>query len=231
MVLMDRQKVVIKLGGSFLFHGGPNTKYLKDISDMVRKLSSKYHFIVIIGAGETAKNYIEAARELGANESYFDLIGIDVARLNARLFIASLGDLAYKEPCKNFEEVTAAEASGKVVVVGGLVPGQSTDAVAAELAEYLDASRLVVAKDVDYIYSDDPDKNPNAVKYEKLGKDELVEIISKTKIRAKHYSVIDLVASMIIHRARFSTVIVNGADVKNMEKAILGDSFKGTRIV
>lgn len=228
---MDRKKIVIKLGGSFLFHGGPNTKHLKDISGMVRKLSAKYHFIVIIGAGETAKNYIEAARELGANESYFDLIGIDVARLNARLFIASLGDLAYKEPCKNFEEVTAAEASGKVVVVGGLVPGQSTDAVAAELAEYLDASRLVIAKNVDYIYSDDPNKNPNAVKYEKLSKDQLVGIISKTKIRAKQYSVIDIVASMIIHRARFSTVIVNGADVKNMEKAIVGDSFKGTRII
>ncbi len=228
---MNRKKVVLKLGGSFLFRGGPNIKYLKEISSMVRRLSIKYQFIVIIGAGETAKNYIEAARLLGANESYFDLIGIDVARLNARLFIASLDDLAYKEPCKNFEEVTMAEASGKVVVVGGLVPGQTTDAVAAEVAEYLDASRLVVAKDVDYIYSDDPNKNPDAVKYEKIGKDELVDIISKTKIRAKHYSVIDIVASMIIHRAKFSTVIVNGADVKNMERAILGDSFKGTRIV
>ncbi|MBI4167703.1 MAG: UMP kinase [Candidatus Aenigmarchaeota archaeon] len=228
---MPKKKVVIKLGGSFLFHGGPNTKYLKEISEMVRRLSAKYQFTVIIGAGETAKNYIEAARMLGVNESYFDLIGIDVARLNARLFIASLGDLAYREPCKNFEEVTAAEATGKVVVVGGLVPGQTTDAVAAEIAEYLDASRLVIAKDVDFIYSDDPAKNPNAVKYEKLSKDELVDIISKTKMRAKQYSVIDLVASMIIHRAQFSTVIVNGADVKNMEKAIIGDSFRGTRVV
>ncbi len=231
MILMSKKKVIIKLGGSFLFHGGPNTKYLKDISDMVRRLSDKYQFTVIVGAGETAKNYIEAARVMGTNESYFDLIGIDVSRVNARLFIASLGDLAYREPCKNFEEITAAEATGKVVVAGGLVPGQSTDAVAAEIAEYLDASRLVIAKDVDFIYSDDPVKNPNAVKYEKLNKDELVDIISKTKMRAKQYSVIDLVASMIIHRARFSTVIVNGADVKNLEKAIVGDSFKGTRIV
>ncbi|MBI2085011.1 MAG: UMP kinase [Candidatus Aenigmarchaeota archaeon] len=228
---MPKKKVIIKLGGSFLFHNGPNTKYLKDISDMVQRLSDKYQFTVIIGAGETAKNYIEAARTMGANESYFDLIGIDVSRLNARLFIAAIGDLAYREPCKNFEEITAAEATGKVVVVGGLVPGQSTDAVSAEIAEYLDVSRLVIAKDVDFIYSDDPDKNPNAVKYEKLSKDELVDIISKTKMRAKQYSVIDLVASMIIHRARFSTVIVNGADVKNLEKAIVGDSFKGTRIV
>lgn len=231
MILMGKKKIIIKLGGSFLFRGGPNTKYLKEISDMVRRLAAKYQFIVIVGAGETAKNYIEAARLLGANESYFDLIGIDVARLNARLFIASLGDLAYREPCKNFEEVTAAEATGKVVVLGGLVPGQSTDAVAAEVAEYLDASRLVIAKDVDYVYSDDPAKNPGAVKYEKLSKDQLVDIISKTKMRAKQYSVIDIVASMIIHRARFSSVIVNGADVKNMEKAIVGDSFKGTRIV
>ena len=27
---MTKEKIVIKLGGSFLFHGGPNTKYLKD---------------------------------------------------------------------------------------------------------------------------------------------------------------------------------------------------------
>ncbi len=228
---MAKEKVVIKLGGSFLFHGGPNTKYLKDISDMVKRLSQKYQFIIIVGAGETARNYIEAARVMGANESYFDLIGIDTARLNARLFIASLGDVAYKEPCRNFEDVTAAEASGKVVVLGGLVPGQSTDAVAAEVAEYLAASKLVIAKNVDYVYSDDPRKNPNATRHEKLAKEELINIVSKTKIRAKEYSVIDLVAAMIINRAAFSTVIVNGADVKNMEKAIVGESFKGTRIV
>ncbi len=231
LIWMAKEKIVIKLGGSFLFHGGPNTKYLKDISDMVKRLSQKYQFIVIVGAGETARKYIEAARTMGANESYFDLIGIDTARLNARLFIASLGDIAYKEPCRNFEDITAAEASGKVVVLGGLVPGQTTDAAAAEVAEYLDAKKLVIAKDVDYVYSDDPRKNPNAVKYEKLAKDELINIVSKTKIRAKEYSVIDLVAAMVIHRANFSTVIVNGADVKNMEKAVTGGNFKGTKMV
>ncbi|MBI3413235.1 MAG: UMP kinase [Candidatus Aenigmarchaeota archaeon] len=228
---MDKKKIVIKLGGSFLFDKGPNTKHMKEIAEMIKRLDKDYQFIVIIGGGSVNRMYVEAAREIGTNESYFDLIGIDTSRLNARLFISSLGHIAYREPCKTFEELTSAEATRKVVVLGGLVPGQSTDAVAAEVAEYLDASRLVVAKDVDFIYSDDPDKNPNAVKYEKLSKDELVEIISKTKMRAKQYSVIDLVASMIIHRARFSTVIVNGADVKNMEKAILGDNFRGTRIV
>lgn len=228
---MAKEKVVIKLGGSFLFDNGPNTKYITEIAGSLKKLSEKYQLVVIVGGGAMNKMYVDAARTMGTNESYFDLIGIDTSRLNARLFAAALGNFAYREPCKSFEELTAAEASGKIVVLGGLVPGQSTDAVAAEVAEYVGASKLVIAKNVDYVYSDDPNKNKDAVKYEKLSKEELVNIVSKTKIRAKEYSVIDLVASMIIHRAVFSTVIVNGEDVKNMEKAILGDAFKGTRIV
>ncbi len=228
---MAKEKIVIKLGGSFLFDKGPNTKYIKEIADSLKKLSDKYQFIVIIGGGAVNRMYVEAAREMNSNESYFDLIGIDTSRLNARLFAAALGSSAYREPCKSFEELTAAEATGKIIVLGGLVPGQSTDAVAAEVAEYINAKKLVIAKDVDYVYSDDPRKNPNAVKYEKLPKDELINIVSKTKMRAKEYSVIDLVAAMVIHRAGFSTVIVNGADVKNMEKAITGENFKGTRMI
>ncbi len=229
--MAGKKKIVIKLGGSFLFDKGPNIKYIRDLADLMKRLYKNYSITVIVGAGSTARNYILAARELGANESYYDLIGIDTSRLNARLFISALGDMAYKEPCRNFEDIVIAESSGKIVVIGGLVPGQTTDAVAAEVAEYIGADKLVIAKDVDYIYSEDPKKNPDARKNEKMTREELVELVSKSRMRAKDYSVIDLVAAQIIYRAKFSAVVVNGSNVKNMENAVIGKKFVGTEII
>ena len=49
---------------------------------------------------------------------------------------------------KNLEEVAMATDSGKIVVAGGLHPGQSTNATSALIAETVEASRFVNATDV-----------------------------------------------------------------------------------
>src|SRR5260370_21953467 len=51
---------------------------------------------------------------------------------------------------------------GKVVVIGGLQPGQSTNAVAALAAEITHADFLVNATDVQGVYTADPKKDPKA---------------------------------------------------------------------
>jgi len=43
---------------------------------------------VVVGGGGVAREYIETARELGANEVELDQLGIGTTRLNARLLIA-----------------------------------------------------------------------------------------------------------------------------------------------
>ncbi len=51
-----------------------------------------------------------------------------------------------------------------------------SDTTAVALAAYLKAEKLYIYTDVDGVYSDDPNTNPNAVKYETISYDEMIKI-------------------------------------------------------
>ena len=48
--------------------------------------------------------------------------------------------------------------------------------------------------------------------------------------RAGMSTVLDPKAVRIIERARIRTIVLNGRDLENMERAIKGEEFKGTEI-
>ena len=64
----------------------------------------------------------------------------------------------------------AALDAGKVVIFAGGsgLPFFSTDTAAALKAAEIGADAMLLAKNVDAIYSDDPKKNPNAIRYSHL---------------------------------------------------------------
>lgn len=83
-------------------------------------------------------------------------MGIEISRLNAMLLSAAIGDSVYPVIPSNLEEISIACQSGKIVVSGGLHPGQSTNATAALICEKIKADRFLNATDVDGIYDSDP---------------------------------------------------------------------------
>ena len=93
---------------------------------MLLEISDKFQPVVVTGGGEIARHYINIARSLGSDEANLDIIGIEVSRLNAKLLLVTLGDQAFSQVPKNLEEVALAAASGKIVIAGGLHPGQSS---------------------------------------------------------------------------------------------------------
>ncbi len=124
-------KIAMKLGG-FLFPTDLSAEKLKAYSDMIAKIQHDGNQIVIVtGGGKNARKYIDTARRLGASEALCDQMGILVSRLNAQLLITSLGDDAYPEVPVSVEELGQFFQFGKVVAMGGLQPGHSTNAVAA----------------------------------------------------------------------------------------------------
>ena len=125
-----KKRIVIKLSGS-IFSQDTNHDSIKDYAQMLIDISNNIQPIVIAGGGKIARHYIDLARSLGSDEANLDIIGIEVSRLNAKLLIAALGDQAYSQVPKNLEEVAIAVASGKIVIAGGLHPGQSTNATSA----------------------------------------------------------------------------------------------------
>lgn len=223
-------KIVIKLGG-FAFQTDLKTDILKAYIKLLNELYEKNHKLVIItGGGELARKYIKTIRELGASEAFCDQIGIMVSRLNASLLIAALKDIAFPSIPKNIEELKEYFLSNKIIVMGGFQPGQSTDAVAALSAETIKADFLIYAKDVDGVYTKDPNKDPSAKKIEQISIKELLKLVINNKVWAGEYELIDLVAVKIIERSKIPTWIVSGLNVENIKKVLLKEHI-GTKIL
>jgi len=225
--MVTRQRIVVKLSGKVF--GDDAASDLKKYATMLADISGQVQPVVVAGGGKIARHYIEIARKFWLDEASLDIMGIEVSRLNAKLLIAALGDRAYASVPKNLEEVDTAAASGKIVVTGGLHPGQSTNATAALIAEKVKASRFLNATDVDGIYDSDPNKNKGAKMFKEITVKKCLEILGSENSAAGAYDLMDIVALKVIERSRIPTVVLK-SDVATIKNAVAGKAT-GTRIV
>src|SRR5438128_9079565 len=155
-------KAVVKLGGA-LFKRDRKVDALRSMGNVLSGFAGEGNQLgTVAGCGENARVYIDVARKLGADESTGDLLGITVTRANAELFRLALGSIAVTKIPTMLSELIHYVSPGKVVVIGGLQPGQSTNAVAALAAEITRADFLVNATDVQGVYTADPKKDTKA---------------------------------------------------------------------
>jgi uridylate kinase len=222
-------KAVLKLG-SVVFDSELSGNKISSYAKVIKEFSKKNRLVVVTGGGSNARKYIAAARELGASEFVCDQIGIDVSRLNARLLAAALGESAFPKMPESSDDLMESMGSELIVVMGGLQPGQSTNAVTALAAEAIRADLLVNATKVDGAYTADPRKDPKARKLDEVTPDELMEILSMEGFKAGEYDLMDPLALRIIKRSKVPVVIVDGHDPSNIKKALSGKRV-GTKIV
>ncbi|RLI38720.1 UMP kinase [Candidatus Bathyarchaeota archaeon] len=223
-------KTVIKLGGH-LFPCKPTPEKISAYAETLKKLRELGHrLIVVTGGGRVARTYIDAARRLGASEFTCDLLGIEVSRLNARLFIANMSEDAYPEPVTSLSMLLRAFETNKIVFLGGLQPGQSTNAVGVLSAEAVNADLFINATDVDGVYTADPEVDPTAKKLEIVRTDELLKMLLAKKLLAGSYALFDPVAIKLVERSKIPTRIIDGRNPANIEAAAKGKDV-GTLIV
>ncbi len=209
---------VLALGGSVIF--GKEAE-ISEFADVINRYDEK--LAIVVGGGKIAREYIELARKFSADETTCDEIGIEVTRLNAKILALAIKKCSPIIP-KNFEEAYTQLLFHEKIVMGGTFPGHTTDATAALLAEYLRADKLLIATAVDGVYDKDPKKFKDAVRFEELTFDELIEIVSKSEAKAGSSSVVDLLAAKIIQRSKIETVVFKGTP-KNIEKALRGEEI------
>jgi uridylate kinase len=219
--------LVISLGGSVLVPDLDNHR-IREYAGVLRKLAGTYRIFVVTGGGGEARRYIEAARACGVDEGTADEIGILVTRLNATMLIAALGHAAYPVVARDQTSAMEFAGSGKIVVMGGVTPAQTTDAVAAVLAERAGAALFVNLTSVDGIYSADPKKNPSAERFSFLTPGQLAGIVGSTRLEAGSNNVIDPIAVKIVGRSGIPLLVMDGRHPENLEKAILTGEFTGT---
>ena len=222
--------VVVSVGGSVLAPGLEPDR-VAAYAAAVQSLDEQGHTLsIVVGGGPTAREYIGSARELGANEIELDQLGIAVTRLNGRLLIAALDDRAVPTPVESYEEGREAIRRGDIPVLGGITAAQTTDAVAAAFAEYIDADLLVYATSVPGVYNADPNSDPDATRFDHLEADELVDVIADMEMNAGSSAPVDLLAAKVIQRSGIRTLVLDGTDPDRVVRAVLDDEFDGTEI-
>ena len=222
-----KERVVIKISGKVF--GDNVADELKKYARMFVETSGQVQPVVVAGGGKIARHYIGIARSLGLDEASLDIMGIEVSRLNAKLLIAALGDNAYPTVPIDLEQVGKAAAGGKIIVTGGLHPGQSTNATAALIAEKVKARKFLNATDVDGIYDSDPNKNKRAKLFKEITVKKCFELLGSENSTAGGYDLMDIVALKVIERSKIPTVVLK-SDPETIRNAIAKKPV-GTRIL
>lgn len=221
------QSIVISIGGSVILSKEADIVFLEKLANLLKKLSKQYKIFIIVGGGKIARTYIKLGRDLKFSEEILDEIGIDITRVNAKLLTHIIKDSNKKIPRTTDE---AKNVDEPIVVMGGTTPGHSTDMVGAELAEKIKAVRYVIATNVNGIFDKDPNKYNDAKQLKEVKIDRLIQKYGSSWDAAGKNIVIDGPALKIIKRAGLITYVVNGKRLDQLEKALIGQSFDGTKI-
>ena len=224
----SKDRIVIKLSGR-VFSGDDKGSEIRKYTGLLEELSARIQPVVVAGGGKMARHYIGIARGFGLDEASLDIMGIEVSRLNAKLLIAALGRRAHPSVPEDLEQVTDAAASGKIIVTGGLHPGQSTNATAALIAEKVGAKKFINATDVDGIYDSDPRTNKNAKMFREITTRQCRELLGGENSMAGGYDLMDIVALKVIERSKIPTVVIK-SDLAVIKNAAIGRTSTGTRI-
>ena len=222
------KSIVISIGGSVILSEEADVSFLRKLASLLKKISKQYKIFIIVGGGKIAREYIKLGRELDFDEKTLDSIGIDITRVNAALFTNIISESNKKIPCSTDE---AEAMDNPIVVMGGTTPGHSTDMVGAELAEKVGADLFIIATNVDGIYDKDPNKYDDAKQLEKVKIDDLIKNYGTGWESAGKNMVIDGPALEIMKKAKLLTYVVNGKRLDQLENAITGRSFDGTKIL
>ncbi len=107
---------------------------------------------------------------------------------------------------------------GRVVIFGCGTgnPFFSTDTAAVLRAAEIDADVILLAKNVDGVYSADPNKDPNAVKYDSITYDDVL---------AQHLEVMDSTATSLSMDNKIPVLLFALKDPENIYRAIMGEKI------
>jgi len=222
-------RIVVRIGGSVV--ASPvNTELLGKYADLIKTVKSQGHEVaVVVGGGALAREFIRIAKDLGLDMQAQDEVAISVSRLFAQLFLKRLGEAGWRKVAITLDDAAQGLSEGKIVVMGGLKPGITTDAVAALVAEHVNADLLVKGTDQEGVYDKDPRKHKDAVKLDHLGFADLPKIFEHSEHKAGIHQIIDPEAIKVLKRHHVKLIVVNGYEPMNILAAVDGEKV-GTTI-
>ncbi len=207
----------------------PDPIFVKAFVELIKaRVKQGRRFAVVVGGGKTCRNYQNAlaqVRDISNEEN--DWMGIYTTHFNAQLVRLAFGKLAKKKIATSYDSKIPFTKS--VLVGAGAEPGHSTDYDAVLLAQMFNSKNIVNVSNIDYVYTADPRKNPDAKPLPKLSWDEYLALVPKEWV-AGFNSPFDVTAAGLAKESGITVSIVNGGKMEEVAKAIDGNSFEGSAI-
>jgi len=223
---MEMDTIVISLGGSIIVPGEIDKVFLKKLRKITLRLEQT-RFMIICGGGKVCRNYQNAAKEIAdVSKEDLDWIGISATWLNAELVRSIFGEEAHRKVIHNPDEEI--DGSNRVVIGAGFEPGSSTDLRAVQLAKRFGAIRVINMSNIDYVYSADPKKDPNAERLTEIAWSEFRKLVGNEWDPGLNMP-FDPIASREAEELGLEVIVI-GNDISNLEKLLKGEAFKGTTI-
>ncbi len=234
---MDQPKykrVLLKLSGEALAaadSGILNFDFIETVARQIKRcLDAGVEVAVIVGAG----NIWRGRQGTGMDHCRADHMGMLATVINSlalqdvflrvgmdAVVMTSVEMKAFADTYTARDAVAALKA-GKVVIFGGGLgtPFFSTDTAAALRAAEIGADCILMAKNIDAIYSDDPRKNPNAIRYTD---------VSYKQILDENLRALDMTSAIFCMDNGIEGYAFGLADPENIYRAVMGESV-GTAI-
>lgn len=217
--------VVLSVGGSLLNQGKPDAKYAEGLKKILVQWKGKAGLVV--GGGKPARDEAARIRAEGGGEYGADEAAIKITHLNAKFLAKEIGKEAGF--ASDFDSAAKVLAKKKFVCMGGTIPGITTDADAALLAEKVKAVRIVNLSNVHGVYDSNPKTNPNAKKFDVMTHAQLSELAARSDLRlAGTHFVFDLLACKLAGRSNIEVHFVDGRKLDEVQSAIFGRAHNGT---
>ncbi|MBQ8907000.1 MAG: UMP kinase [Clostridia bacterium] len=228
------RRVLLKLSGEALAAGGSgilNDDFVKTVAEVLKKcLAEGVQIGVIVGAGNIWRGRqgsdMDATRadSMGMLATAINSIALQDAFIRCGIDARVMTAVAMERFAEPFFRDKAIEylESGKVVIFGcGLgIPFLSTDTAAAVRAAEIGADVVLMAKNIDAIYTADPRKDSTA---------KPLDSISYREILSKGLSALDFTATAFCMDKHIPVLAFGLSNPDNIYKAVMGEKL-GTLI-
>ena len=219
---------VISVGGSLFIDEKPIAEKIQSICNAINDLANEVKIVIVVGGGKTCRNYQAVAQELGANNFELDRIGIASTRLNAMLFLNKI-EKAHREVMNDFARAKELIWEGRIPILGGMVEGQTSDAVAALCAEMLGFD-FINLSNVEGIFDADPNVDSSAVLFKELSYSDMNFLLRETMLSPGAHTFVDMQAAAILTRSRIKSFFLSGEHLENFKNCVRGYDYKGTLV-
>lgn len=228
------KRILLKLSGEALAgdkHKGFDDETILSVARQVKELvDDGIQVGIVIGGG----NFWRGRQNNTVDRTKADQIGMLATVMNciyvSEMFrsVGMMTSILTPFECGAFTKLFSKDRANKYFAKGMVVffaggtghPYFSTDTGVVLRAIEVDADVILLAKAVDAVYDSDPRTNPNAVKYDEVSIDEVIE---------KNLQVVDMTASILARDNRMPMWVFGLNEENSIVNAVNG-TFKGTKV-